>query len=56
MSDNRTQIVRARSEHLDILKTWFPDRESAYDWCGPQGWQYRHPIGPEVLDIVSFTD
>ena len=35
MSDNRTQIVRARSEHLDILKTWFPDRESAYDWCGP---------------------
>jgi ribosomal protein S18 acetylase RimI-like enzyme len=35
MPDNRTQIVRAQSEHLNTLKTWFPDKGTAYDWCGP---------------------
>ena len=35
MSSNRTYIVRAEFEHLDVLKTWFPDRDTAYDWCGP---------------------
>ena len=35
MPENFTQIVPARSAHLEALKTWFPDREKAYDWCGP---------------------
>ena len=35
MSDSSIHIVPAKFQHLDTLKTWFPDREKAYDWCGP---------------------
>lgn len=35
MSDKRTQIIPAQAGHLGILKNWFPDREKAYEWCGP---------------------
>lgn len=35
MPDTRLHIIRAQTGHLDSLKTWFPDRKKAYDWCGP---------------------
>jgi ribosomal protein S18 acetylase RimI-like enzyme len=28
-------IVRTREADIETLKTWFPDRESSYFWCGP---------------------
>jgi len=34
-------IVETRTEHLETLKTWFPDKRSVRQWGGPQ---FRHPF------------
>lgn len=46
MTGNQLHIVRAESEHLEPLKTWFPDEETAYDWCGPG---LRYPFTHETF-------
>jgi len=30
------KLVPTEPEHLEILKTWFPDKESARQWAGPE--------------------
>jgi ribosomal protein S18 acetylase RimI-like enzyme len=34
-------IVATRPEHLDTLKSWFPDKQSLRQWGGPL---FRHPF------------
>lgn len=34
-------LVPANTEHLQVLKTWFPDLKSAQEWGGPA---IRHPF------------
>ena len=46
MPDNTTNIVPAQLEHLHILKSWFPDKETSYDWCGPG---LRYPFTHETF-------
>ncbi len=46
MAGNNINIVRARPEHLEPLKTWFSDKEKAYDWFGPG---LRFPFTPETF-------
>ena len=29
------EIVKTRYFEIEILKKWFPDKESSYFWCGP---------------------
>ncbi len=43
-------IVCAKQAHLDTLKTWFPDRQSAYNWGGP-GLRYPFSEASFLEDI-----
>lgn len=29
------QIAPIHADHIESLKSWFPDKESSYLWCGP---------------------
>ena len=46
MSDTSVNIIPAEFGHLKALKTWFPDKTAAYDWCGPG---MRYPFTHETF-------
>jgi len=39
-------VIRSTFEHLSTLKSWFPDEEASYDWCGPG---LRYPFTDETF-------
>jgi ribosomal protein S18 acetylase RimI-like enzyme len=54
MSSKHLNIVCAKSAHLDTLKAWFPDRQSAYNWGGPG---LRYPFSDETfLEDIHWDD
>lgn len=40
------EIVETRMEHLETLKSWFPDQRSVRQWGGPL---FRHPFSHETF-------
>jgi hypothetical protein len=50
MPDNTINIVPTQLEHLKTLKSWFPDKKTSYDWCGP-GLRYPFTQGTFLEDI-----
>jgi ribosomal protein S18 acetylase RimI-like enzyme len=40
------EIVKTKIAELEILKSWFPDQESSYRWCGPN---IRFPFAHETF-------
>ena len=45
-------LVATEPEHLEALKTWFPDKASVRQWGGPE---FRHPFtGQNFLEDMRW--